>query len=269
MTKDSESFFSRTLEQKTAEARKFVDECIKQYLATNNNKRQTSAQAAFAAVDRIFQLLHAIDRPKWLTSLHRDLQFASNNSSDQNGIIAVQRIASELHPQLLHHQWDFGTSESTSGVDFDSIYEKYRSECRIPELFDELVKYLKEIVASDAIDSVKTLRELNKIIATLHAARKGSYFATRGAWNFVTMWFINTGWELLGSLPVAGSAVKGLQKTLEETDVQMKVLHNSMQAEIEQQTASDFPRLEYRPLTLPAIEGPKNGDDDITIETAT
>ena len=269
MTKDSESFFSRTLEQNTAEARKAVGECIKQYLAINNKRRQIAAQAAFAAVDRIFQLLHPNDRPEWLTLLHRDLKIADTNSGDQNGIDAVHRVASELYPQLLHHQWNFGTSESASGVKFDSIYEKYRSECRIPELFDELVKYLKEIVASDAIDSVTALRELNKIIATLHAARKGSYFATLGAWNFVTMWFINTGWELLGSIPVAGSAVKGLQKTLEETDVQMKVLHNSMQADIKQQTASDFPRLEYQPLTLPAIKDPKNHDDDITIETAT
>jgi len=261
VTKDSESFFSRTLDQKTDEARKAVDECIKQYLSHNPKKRDSAAQTAFAAVDRIFQLLHSNDHPAWLPLLHRDLNFAKNHSQDNNGVVAVLRIASELYPQLLNHQWNVGTSESASGFDFDAIYEKYRAECRISDLFDELIKNLKEIVASDAIDSVTALRELNKVIATLHSARKGSYFATRGAWYFVATWFKNTGWELLGTIPVAGSVVKGLQKTFEEGDVKMKALHDNIQSDFETQIASDFPRLEYRAPALPAIEGPTDDPD--------
>ena len=128
---------------------------------------------------------------------------------------------------------------------------------------------MKEIVNSDAIDSVSVsaLRELHKIIATLHAARKGSYFATRGAWYFVATWFKNTGWELLGSIPIAGSAVKGLQKTLDDTDKEMQQLHDKIQTELEQTIATDFPRLEYKRPELPAIE--HHPDVDADPESAT
>lgn len=119
------------------------------------------------------------------------------------------------------------------------------------------MKYLDEIVASDAIDSTKAVRELNKVIATLRAARNGSFLATRGAWYFVVAWLKNTGWELLGTIPVAGSVAKGLRETLRETNVKMKSLHESIQADLERQIASDFPRLEYQSPALPAIEGPR------------
>lgn len=100
MSKDSESFFRRTLEQKTAEARKAVDECIKQYLGVGKDKRQPSAQAVLAAVERPSLLLHPNDRPPWSTALLQELSVADRNSSDDNGIVAMQRIVSELYPQL-------------------------------------------------------------------------------------------------------------------------------------------------------------------------
>lgn len=262
MTKTSELFFARTLEQKTAEARAAVAECISQFLSPKTTKRQPSAEAALAAVGRLLDMLHQTDHPAWLPRLHEDLVIANSHSGDQDSVRALHRITSELYPQLTRHEWNMGTPESASGFDFDAIYEKYRSECGIPELFDTLVKYLKEIVATDAIDSVTALRELNKIIATLHGARMGSYFATRGAWNFVTTWLKNTGWELLGRIPVAGDAVKGLRTTLKETNVQMDTLHDKIQADLEKQVATDIPRLEYNPPALPALGCEQEGSDE-------
>lgn len=269
MTSKSESFFKRTLDQKTDEARRAVTECIKQYLAPNNNKRQSAAQAAYDAVQRICEMLHESDRPSWLPELLQDLNFARNNISDEKGMIAVERIASQWNPQLRQQQWRVGTPESEIGFDFDAIYEKHRSECRIPELFDQIIKYLKEIVTSDAIDSVTAIRELNNIISTLHSAREGSYFATRGAWYFVVSWFKNTGWELLGTIPIAGSAVKGLRKTLEETNESMLKLHDNIQSDLEAKISADFPRLEYQPPQLPALEYKNDGDQNSLPESAT
>lgn len=256
MTKDSESAFKRTLEQKTIEARKAVDTCLKVYLGPSDRNRQTATNAAFDAVDRVFQILHENDRPDWLTSLRQDLKFSQQHFKDADGVAAVQRVASEHYPRLLAHEWKFVASSDDTGFDFDAVFEKYRVECRISELFDELIRYMKEIVNSEAIDniSVGALRELHTIIATLHSARKGSYFATRGAWYFVATWFKNTGWELLGSIPIAGSVVKGLQKTLEETDGEMLQLHDKIQTELEHKIATDFPRLEYKRPQIPRIE---------------
>ena len=267
MTEKSESFFNRTLEAKTSEARKAVDECIKQYLAASNSSRKPSADTAFAAVDLIVQMLHETDRPGWLVNIHRDLNTATNHSSDNNGVAALQRITSEHFPKMLRHKWKVIAADSTPGFDFDAVYQKYRSEYRIPELFDELVGHLKQIVASGEVDSVRAVRELNKIIATLQNSRTGSLLSTRGAWYFVATWFKNTGWELLGSIPVAGPVAKGLRKTLDETNSSMEKLHDSMQSDLETMIAVDFPRLEYKPPELPKIEGPAATEGDDVVET--
>ncbi len=211
-------------------------------------------------------MLHPSDRPAWLTDLQRDLKLATQNHNDQLGVTAVHRIASDHYPRMLAYSWKSSGSDNATGFDFDPVFEKYRNECRIPELFDELIGFLQQIIESGEVDSVRMLSELEKIISTLRNARNGSYFATRGAWFFVATWFTNTGWELLGSIPIAGSVFKGLQKTLEETNSQMVKMHDDIQHELEQQIAVDFPRLEYHPPTIPKLEGPKESGDSNAID---
>ena len=253
MATPSETFFKRTLEQKTQEAREAVAQCIRQYLAPKPDNRQSSAKAAKDSVARIVEMLHQSDRPEWLPHLFDKLNIATQHTTDANGVEAVHVIASQLFPKLQQHQWHMGSEEDALGFDFDAVYERYRDDSRIPYLFYEIVKTLKAIVATDGVDSVRAIRELNNIIATLHRARKGSYFATRGAWYFVVTWFKNSGWELLGSIQVAGSAAKGLRKTLEDANQEMKEMHDKIQAELESQISQDFPRLQYEQPELPRL----------------
>ncbi len=194
----------------------------------------------------MLQLLHPADCPAWLNDMKRDLTYATTNHNDENGTIAVRRITAELYPQMTNHDWSVSSASEKSGLDFDSIFEKYRSECRIPELFDQLIHQLQEIVLSGLIDSVRAVSELQEVISTLRRSKNGSYFATRGAWFFAATWLKNSGWELLSSIPVAGPVIRGLQKTFEETDTQMNKMHDSIQGHVENKIASNFPRLEYK-----------------------
>src|SRR3990172_9379433 len=87
---------------------------------------------------------------------------------------------------------------------------------------------MTEIVESGEIDSVRALDERKRIIATLQNARNGSYFATCNAWFFVATWFKNSGWELLGDIPVLGAAVRGLRKSLDDMNEGMQHLHDQI-----------------------------------------
>lgn len=262
MATKSETFFKRTLDQKTTEAREAVANCIREYLAPKPTKRQSAAQTAFDAVNRIIEMLHDSDRPEWLPQLQSKLNIATKHHTDDNGVGAVHAIASQLFPTLQQHQWHIGSEEEALGFDFDAVYEHYRNESKLPELFDQIITCLKEIASNEAVDSVRAIRELNNIIATLHSARNGSYFATRGAWYFVATWFKNTGWELLGSIPVAGSAAKGLRKTLDDANQEMMSLHDKIQADLESKISADFPRLEYKQPEFPRLEDRSDDDGD-------
>lgn len=250
----SETLFERALEQKTIEARNAVKEFVRRYLRPDLNARQPGATLAFEAVVRLTEMVNKADSPDWLDELKNALVIARDHPKDSAGVEAVMLIASRLSGQLEHHQWKTKGANAETGFEFDAIYKKYRAECRIPELFDEIVRCLREIVTSGEVDSVQALRQLNTVIATIQRARDGSYFATRGAWYFTVNWLKNTGWELFASIPLAGSAVKGLRKTLEETNHEMQELHNKIHEDLRAKISADFPRLEYQAPQFPAIE---------------
>lgn len=159
-------------------------------------------------------------------------------------------IATELHPALMKHRWQLDPAVKSLGVDFDMIYQKCRAESRLSDLFDETISLLKQLVESKQIDSIRLIDELTRVIDTLRAARRGTYFATHGAAVFVATWLKNTGWEFLGELPGMGSVVKGLRKTLEDMDAEMRRVDEAVHEECGRQVAAGFPRIENTNLRL-------------------
>lgn len=264
MVSNSESFFQRTLDEKTREAREAVQNCVVAFLAASTNSRSTAATEAYESVGRIIEMLHQSDRPAWLTDLHSNLRVAVSNHGDANGIRSVQKIANSLQNSLNRHKWRLADMSAADGFDFDAVFNKYKNENRIPELFDEIINALTAIIESGEIDSVRALDELKRVVATLQNARNGSYFATRNAWFFVATWFKNTGWEMLGDIPVLGAAVRGLRQTLDDMNNGMQNLHDQIQADLTEQLSQDFPRLEYNPPEIPRLEHDPSLDEDKT-----
>ena len=262
MVSNSESFFQRTLDEKTKEARDALQTCIATFLSNSSNGRQPAAQAAIDAVGRVVDMLHPQDRPPWLDPLHAALKIAHSNHSDHQGIQNIQRIANEYQIALNRHKWRLIDIDATKGFDFDALYNKHKAENRIPQLFDEIISALNDIIASGQIDSVRAIDELRRILATLQNAKNGSYFATRNAWFFVATWFKNTGWEFLGDIPVLGAAVRGLRKSLEDMNDGMQNLHDQIQVDLQAQLSQDFPRLEYHSPELPRIEHRHGAQDE-------
>lgn len=177
---------------------------------------------------------------------------ACDHHEDNLGVESVHTIASKLQPLLNSHEWKI-YDQTASGFEFDEVFERYRAECRIPELFDRIISCFKEIVESGEVDSVRAMRELNELIATLQKARDGSYFATRNAWGFTVAWMQKAGWELLADIPGLRALTQSLRDTLEEGNVGMVALHDKMQTELEAKM-SGFPRLEFKPSKLPVLE---------------
>ncbi|MBL8853315.1 MAG: hypothetical protein JNK57_05010 [Planctomycetaceae bacterium] len=254
MASTSETFFQRTLEKKTHEAREAVQECVAAFLSLDPGRRKPTAAKAHSAVGRIVEMLHPNDLPSWLTQLYSALDQATTHSSDKSGADAMQSIANSYQVMLNKHKWKLADVDTTGGFDFDRLFAKYREENRIPELFDAIIAAIAEILASGKIDSLRVVNELEKIIATLKNARSGSYFATRSAWYFVATWFKNSGWEMLGDIPVLGGVLRGLRTTLDEMDSGMENMHNQIQKDLQTQLVQDFPKLEYKRLNLPRIE---------------
>lgn len=249
-----EQYFEQSLREKYAVAKKATNTCIQTFLTNQSepNKKQRTEEA-YSAVRSLHDLLPDKHRPTWLLQLHNHLNTVRQSPFGSSALPAATAIATQLFPQMLNHDWRFADTDQ-SGFDFDQIFEAFREQNRIPELFDEIIGWLQQIVDSGEIDSIRAINELNNMIATLMAARQGSYFATRGTWFFFTQWMQNTGWELFGDIPVLGAAVRGLKQTLDDANTAMEKMHTEINTELATKIATDFPRLEYKPPALPAPE---------------
>ncbi len=255
MTRQSENYFHRALQAKTTEARDAVNRCIAGFFLSGAVDRAGLSRAAYGAVCNLLDLLHSSDRPPFLLHLHAALKSVTQQPEHQNCVPNMVKVATLYQPQLEMLKWEPATADETEFFDFDAVFERYRDECRIPELFDQLIDGLNKVVESGEVDSLKVLNQIRKIIATLRAARNGSYFSARGAWYFVTTWLKNSGWELLGDIPIAGAVVRGLRDAVTETSEQMALLHDKIQEDFEATIDADFPRLTYEPPAIP--------DDDV------
>lgn len=148
---------------------------------------------------------------------------------------------------------------------FDAIFQHYKSQSRLAELFDEIIKILEEIQASGEIDSVAMMNALGKVIATLKKNKNGSYFSLNGAWSFLITFLKNYMWAELSKLPVLGTAMGALEKTIEETNEEMSKVHSEIQHEmmttvenevkgLQKKTSFQFIEFNKLEATLPKIQ---------------
>jgi hypothetical protein len=176
------------------------------------------------------------DTPSWL----RDLTSGLNNYVRESWTSAdfLQNFVS-FKTSLDNHQWVFDAA-SEKAFDFDAVYEHYKKESRLPELFDEVIRILQEIHSSGAIDSNSMLSALGKVIATLKKSKGGTYFAFDSAWNFLISFVSNYMWGLLGEIPTLGPALKALDKAITEMTVEMATFREGVTNELQIRVESEI-----------------------------
>lgn len=251
MDSAAHKFLVTTVTAKHNEAKQSVERFLQSLIASGDaNARLAAVRDAINAVTVLQGVLHENYRPPWLAQMLSSLKRFETQHQRDHGFQAAKLVATSIYPEMVAHQWAFEDVLAT-GFDFDAIFENARDSNSIPELFDEIITCLQQIVDSEAIDSVRMLKELESLIATLKHARKGSYVATRHAWYFLVEWMKNTGWEAFGDIPVIGAAVRGLKTTMEKTNTAMVRMHDDVYTQTIASVKTDVPRLTYVPPALP------------------
>jgi len=222
------------------------------------------ASKAAATLDRARLLRGALaerDRPAWLAPIESSFQQYCGSPRDQNLAVRLLETVARFFPAIDDHKWAFDFS-GDEPFDFDGVYERFRAESRIPELFDKLIELLEQIVQSEEIDSRKIIQTLQTIIATLKKNRTGSYFSLIGTWTFVRSYLKNVAWEVISNVQVLGPLIAALRKTLEELDTNVCDLHQKMVSELQPKLTAEFPKIVYAPLGLPPPPSASPIEDD-------
>lgn len=227
-TNESLQFFLRLVGEKHQSVINASEALMRELAGEDKNSKKKVAEALLQAAQDLRAIVSNNDVPKWLTHLLNYLPL----------FIGGKWSAFELLSHLIHikaslvaHSWVFNESAETA-FDFDSIFEHFKKESRLPDLFNQIVQILEEIEASGEVDSVTMLRSLGKVIATIKKSKDGSYFSLNSAWEFLLSFLKNYMWGELSKVPVLGTALEALEKTIKEANEEMFKLHQQVQEEM-------------------------------------
>jgi hypothetical protein len=218
----------RFVTEKHQELVKALDELVKALVSENLNNKKSLAQTTLQKANELKSSVSTQDCPNWLPSLIQGLNYFIEGGWNQSNLIdhLIKNMAS-----IKGHIWIFENQTETA-FNFDSIFEHYKSESKLPELFDEIIRILEEIETSGEIDSIAMITALGKVISTIKKNKDGSYFSLNSAWAFLIAFLKNYMWTELSKIPVLGSALEALEKTINEANEEMFKVHNQVQKEM-------------------------------------
>lgn len=238
-TNESVQLYLRLIQEKHNILVSESSSLIRVLAGINPDEKLAVAQKVLQIASDLRAILSTNDVPSWLSEAIAYLtQFISANWTSSDFI--TNFISTKL--QLDKHQWSFNQVKETA-FDFDAIFEHFKNESRLPELFDQIIRILEEIEASNAVDSITMIRGLGKVIATIKKCKDGSYFSLNSAWEFLLSFLKNYMWGELSKLPILGTALEALEKTIKETNEEMFKVHKKVQDEMVQTVTTEIPAL--------------------------
>jgi len=261
---ESVDFFLRFLRERFQVFREALTAFLQTVALEERNNKVAAAKKVLTALDDLKRAIAATDRPGWIGALENKFNCYTQAVSQGQGDAGLQILQSIIgaSSDIERQKWDFIDAAANVAIDFTAIYDEYYRSSRVPELFDELVTQLEQIIETGEIDSVQTIKALEKLIATIKKNSRGDLFSTKGAWEFTQLLFKNVAIDVLESVPGLKHFVKGLRKTMSELDLEMSQVHDQIRQRLTESAKADLPMLEYRPLLLPAPKD-DNGPDGI------
>lgn len=249
---DSVEFFIRFLKERFGAFQQALSAFLQVLSLDDRKQKVESAKTLLIALDDIKRAISSNDRPAWIGPLDQKLNWYVNHHSQGDAGLQLLNIIIQLSPSIASQNWQFADALSSSAIDFAGIYNEYYAQSRVPELFDELVSHMESIIESGDIDSITTIKALERLIATIKRNARGDYFSTRGAWEFTQLFFKNLSIATLESIPGLKQAVKALRKTMSELDLEMTQVHDQVRQRLHTSVTGTMPMLEYKALGLPA-----------------
>lgn len=218
----------RFVTEKHQELIKSLDDLISTLVSENLDSKKTFSQVSLQKANDLKSAVSTQDCPSWLPSLITWLTNFNGGKWNQATLInhIIQSISS-----IKGHVWVFEDQAKTA-FNFDAIFEHYKSESKLPELFNEIIRILEEIKVSGVIDSLAMINALGKVISTIKKNKDGSYFSLNSAWAFLIDFLRNYMWAELSKIPVLGTALEALEKTIKEANEEMFKVHTQVQKEM-------------------------------------
>ncbi len=211
----------RTLQARTDDFRQRLEEMLMALTDTDAARKVHAGRAAYQSLANLQVILDESARPAWMKYMFNALGTYSNKVEKQGPQAAYQVVKEiiNIYRDVAEQTWS--AEDAVPVLDFESLYQRYFADSKLPELFESLIGKLEEIVASGQVDNLRLLRTLEAGIRVLRRNMRGTYFSAYGAWQFTQRFMENALWEGLEAIPVIAPLVKAVRKTIDEMQAEM------------------------------------------------
>ena len=184
------------------------------------------------AADTLASQMAAGDRPQWLRELIKITKAFENNQGDQNLWKNAFNLIKANEALIRGQNWSRTSSNAIPLLDFDEIVEKHRNKENIERLFKQLIDSLEKLVQCEELDSRRVVEDLERLIASLRKAQRGSFNAQILSFEVAKKYVKNLTISWLKETKVAKLMVKAAEDTVSELGMTLDDARNKIQEEI-------------------------------------
>lgn len=253
-------FFLRSIQERFEKLKRDFNRLTTTLCAEKLEDKQKAAKAALISSTAMLEIVSTTDHPGWLVRLKSELErYISTYQSPEASDRLIQQLLN-TYGQLNSHKWQFDRVSESKPVEFEVIYKEQYQNSDIPNLFDNLINQLQDIVDSGEVDSLRAIGALNRLISTIRSNMRGTYFQTVGTARFTHAVFRNFLRELLQDIPGIGPLTKAIEKTIQELDIEMSRVHSEVRQKLENDAYGEISTLTYEDHDM-KIPNKKNKED--------
>lgn len=246
MNNESLNIFLRLVQEKHEQLKSQVTALIKVFVQENIDSKKVQADRCNTAAEDLARALSVKDHPNWLKEIIRWTKWYSDNYKIKDSTFSAFQKIMPLITQLNNHQWVFTENMGDEDFDFDKLYERHKKDGKLEDLFDSLINIIAQMVASGEIDSIRVKTDLERLVALLQQNKEGSYFSVMASWEFLRGFLKSTTWAAIDSIPVLKQLKKGFEDTVDEMDIELERVHESIKSEMKSKYDTAVHSLTYK-----------------------
>lgn len=238
-------FFLRSVEEKYGKLKSDLQNLVSAMSAERLDEKKVSAEQALSSVNTLLAMISTTDHPGWLTTLENELtRYVKTHNTTGSANRFLQTLMRHHH-EIFSHNWSFQKAQSEVPVKFEEIFKEQYKKSNLEGVFDTLLSKLEEVVGTGEIDSIRAIDALKRLITTIRANARGTYFQTIGTARFIHAVFNNYLRKQLKELPVVGPVLEAIDETIDQMDSEMEAIDAGVRDRLKKDAFGDMPRLPF------------------------
>lgn len=220
--------FNRTVTDRYSTFKNRLDAAIAAFSGDDKDRIKLCAEKASRvekAGNDLLDILSEIDRPKWLKPI---TEASKNFAANPNRVQAKSYLEDVV--RRYHQVGPINVVDSSGVYDFDSLYERLRSEGQLPSLFDKMMEAVSNMLEHGELESVTVIKALQRLLDALKANREGSYLAMSNTIDFA-VFIRNFCGEFLKRIPGVKEYAVAMEKTVKAAEAERAKLDSDLQRE--------------------------------------